>query len=164
MRSLAARLTLGALGGFTATLPMTAVMRRMHERLPKAERYPLPPRQIVADMPALGLPAWVATLLHHFLFGAAAGSLFAGLSRRRDVLSGAAYGVTVWMTSYLGWLPARGILRPATHHPRHRNALMIAAHLVWGSSLAIALRELESAEAGGFSRSAGQKRELKDRA
>jgi hypothetical protein len=107
--------------------------------LPEAERYPRPPRQIATDMPALGLPASVATLLHHFLFGAAAGSLFAGLSRRRDVRSGAVYGVTVWMTSCLGWLPARGILRPATHHPRRRNGLMIAAHLVSGSSLAIAL-------------------------
>jgi putative membrane protein len=35
--------------------------------------------------------------------------------------------------SYLGLLPALGILRPATEHPERRNALMIVAHLIWGS-------------------------------
>jgi putative membrane protein len=32
-------------------------------------------------------------------------------------------------------LAALGILKPATEHPPRRNALMIAAHLIWGAVL-----------------------------
>jgi len=46
----------------------------------------------------------------------------------------------VWGGSYLGLLPSLGILRPATDHPAQRNALMIAAHLVWGATLGGALQ------------------------
>ena len=45
------------------------------------------------------------------------------------------YGLAVWAGSYLGLLPALGIMSPATDHPLRRTALMIAAHLVWGSAL-----------------------------
>jgi hypothetical protein len=48
--------------------------------------------------------------------------------------------------SYFGIMPTLRILRPAHEHPLRRNALMIAAHLVWGSTMALALRELELAE------------------
>jgi hypothetical protein len=43
---LSSRLVLGGLAGITATTAMTAVMRRLHRKLPGAERYPLPPREI----------------------------------------------------------------------------------------------------------------------
>jgi hypothetical protein len=36
----------GALAGFSATALMTALMWRLHRRLPAGERYPLPPREI----------------------------------------------------------------------------------------------------------------------
>jgi uncharacterized membrane protein YagU involved in acid resistance len=52
-------------------------------------------------------------------------------------LKGALFGVGVWAASYLGWLPAAGILRPATREPAGRNAMMIASHAVWGASLAV---------------------------
>jgi hypothetical protein len=45
----------------------------------------------------------------------------------------------------MGWIPALGVLRPATGHPMRRNALMIAAHFSWGWSTAAAIRELEAA-------------------
>lgn len=70
------RLVLGALAGVAATLPMTMAMRRLHGRLPDEERYPLPPREISADLPHLGLTAPTATLLHHFAYGGAAGGGF----------------------------------------------------------------------------------------
>lgn len=37
---------LGALSGLVATLPMTAAMSRLHQELPRSERYPLPPREL----------------------------------------------------------------------------------------------------------------------
>jgi uncharacterized membrane protein YagU involved in acid resistance len=147
------RLLLGALAGIAGTFAMTAAARAMHRRLPTAERYPLPPREIVEG----GLPAvskrsleehgrQTATLAAHFGYGAATGALYALVGPRRGILPGAAYGVLVWTVSYFGIMPGLRILRPAHEHPLRRNALMIAAHLVWGSTMALALRELELAE------------------
>jgi uncharacterized membrane protein YagU involved in acid resistance len=45
------------------------------------------------------------------------------------------FALLVWLVSYLGWIPAANILPPATDQPKRRNALMIAAHVVWGVSL-----------------------------
>ena len=44
-----------------------------------------------------------------------------------------------------GWIPAMGVLSPAHRHPPARNALMIAAHLVWGAVTAASYRELVAA-------------------
>jgi hypothetical protein len=63
------------------------------------------------------------------------GALYGPLSRAIPLpapLAGPAFGLAVWAANYLGVLPALGLLRPATEHPPRRNALMIAAHLVWG--------------------------------
>lgn len=133
----------GALAGLLATFPMTAVMQGLHRRLPPDERYPLPPREITGELArragvddSLSEDERVAaTHLLHYGYGAAAGALYPLLAPRGDPLvHGAAYGVAVWAASYLGWIPALRILRPATRHPARRNALMIAAHLVWGAA------------------------------
>jgi uncharacterized membrane protein YagU involved in acid resistance len=151
------RLLLGALAGIAATCAMTAAARAMHRRLPASERDPLPPREIVES----GLPATTkrshdehgrqaATMAAHFGYGAATGALYAFLGRRGSILSGAAYGFLVWVVSYFGIMPGLRVLQPAHDHPGRRNALMIAAHLVWGSTLARTLRDLEFAERGIF--------------
>jgi hypothetical protein len=127
---------------------MTAVMRRLHRRLAPPERYPLPPREIVesgaakADLPLPDQAAIDATTLAHFGYGAAAGSVIGAANPRIGPVTGAMAGVAVWAASYLGWLPGTGILKPATFHPKRRNALMLAAHLVWGAGTALAMREL----------------------
>ncbi|RXT50444.1 hypothetical protein B6S44_22840 [Bosea sp. Tri-44] len=163
MSTPAGRILLGAIAGFAATLPMTVAMRRLHRSLPVQERYPLPPREITEGLPNANLPASSATLLYHFLYGGAAGALFAGLFRRPGVAAGSAYGVSVWIASYLGWIPASGILRLATSHPSRRNALMLTVHLVWGACLAAGLAELEKAEANSFSLSRSPHPALEDR-
>lgn len=147
------RLLLGALAGIAATCAMTAAARAMHRRLPAAERYPLPPREIMEGV----LPGnsrrfaeeherQVATLAAHFGYGAATGALYALVRPRGGIPSGAAYGLLVWIVSYFGIMPGLRILRLAHDHPLRRNALMIAAHLVWGSTLASTLSDLEAAE------------------
>jgi uncharacterized membrane protein YagU involved in acid resistance len=146
------RILLGALAGIAATCAMTAAARAMHRRLPPAERYPLPPREIVEG----GLPVakrslgehgrQTTTIAAHFGYGAATGALYALVVPRAGLLSGAAYAFLVWAVSYFGIMPGVGILRPAHDHPERRNLLMIAAHLVWGSTLARTLRDLEFAE------------------
>lgn len=147
------RLVLGVLAGIAATCAMTAAARAMHRRLPAPERYALPPREIVES----GLPVatklsldehgrQTATMAAHFGYGAATGALYALVAPRGGIVSGAAYGFLVWAVSYFGIMPGLRILRPADDHPARRNALMIAAHLVWGSTLARTLRDLEFAE------------------
>jgi uncharacterized membrane protein YagU involved in acid resistance len=138
-------MTASALAGAVATAPMTAAMEAMHRQLPTNEQYPLPPREIIDQM----TPEAVEPVDHkklavagHFAYGAAAGSLFAlteDYLPGHPAIKGALYGLGVWTGSYLGWLPAAGILKPATEHPANRNALMIAAHVVWGSALGLML-------------------------
>jgi uncharacterized membrane protein YagU involved in acid resistance len=135
----------GACAGLAATVPMTLFMEAARGELPLHERYSLPPRQITS---VVGRTAdvWhnisesqkkLLTGAAHFSYGGAMGGLYQAVTprRHRSAWTGAAFGMAVWGGSYLGLLPALGILRPATQHPAHRNALMIAAHLIWGASL-----------------------------
>jgi hypothetical protein len=154
-------MVLGAIAGIVGTAAMTASMRAMHRRLPRGERYPLPPREIVErvlpDETAGEQPLKIATMTAHFGYGAASGAVASIADLPRDPLPGALYGVLVWTVSYFGWIPAAGILKSADHHPVRRNLLMIAAHLVWGSVTFATLRELERAEAEVFAARSGRK-------
>lgn len=149
------RVLLGVLAGTAATVAMTTVMRRMHRQLPAPERYPLPPREITERVSAsvalrLAQPR-AATLSNHFAFGAAAGAFYASFFKGRSLAAGITYGLTVWATSYLGWIPATGILAHAGRHPPRRNLLMLAAHVVWGAVLTTSLYELERSQPEIFS-------------
>lgn len=136
------RMLFGALAGLSATMAMTAAMRRLFPRLNRGDRYPLPPREITETLlPPDQRGVATATVLAHFGYGAAAGAVFGLLPPRNG--SGVLYGAAVWSASYLGWIPAMHILKPATSHPSGRNLLMITAHLVWGTALDIGLRELD---------------------
>lgn len=141
--SFGTRLLYGAIAGFAGTLVMTSAMARLHRRLPERERYPLPPREITeritgGDEPGIRDRALSA----HFLYGAACGAALAALRPKPGLGEGAAAGVAIWAGSYFGWVPGFGILKPASAHPARRNALMISAHLVWGTATAAGLREL----------------------
>lgn len=140
------RLAIGAASGCLATVAMTAEMLGLQQVLPPREQYPLPPRRII-DVLARRLGILhdldraeldVATAIGHFGYGTTMGALYGPLGLTLPlpgVVSGIGYGLLVWAGSYLGLLPALGILRPATKHPAGRNALMIGAHVVWGASL-----------------------------
>ena len=148
---LAARLVIGGIAGFVATMAMTAAMRRLHKRLPAKERYPLTPREIVDA--ALDPPSSIApdlTLAAHFAYGAGCGALLAAASARPGRVTGAIAGGGIWLASYMGWIPTFGLLKPATDHPRRRNAVMIAAHFAWGWSAAEGMKELTKARATIF--------------
>jgi hypothetical protein len=157
----------GAIAGLSATAPMTLAMQLMKEQLPRSEQFPLPPRLITEVMAErtgadkvldTETSRKAATFLNHFGYGAAVGALF-GLTRSKGdlrdsvasaTLQGMGWGLAVWAGSYLGWLPSAGILPPATRQSKERNALMVAAHLVWGASLgAFSAGLMKSAEDAG---------------
>jgi uncharacterized membrane protein YagU involved in acid resistance len=143
----------GSFSGFTATVPMTVFMQKMHEKLPAKEQYPLPPREIIEkisedtglDQALTEKDKFIATLVSHFGYGTAAGTVYASLFSKlpaSGLMKGCAFGMFVWTGSYLKLLPALKILKPATEHPARRNALMIAAHLVWGGTLGVMVEKL----------------------
>lgn len=125
--------------------------------LPRREKYPLPPRLITEEITErVGLEDQMGegelvglTIVSHFGYGALFGSVYALFENRipmHSSLRGALTGMALWIASYLGWLPAAGILRPATRHPWRRNLLMIIAHLVWGVTLGELMRKLTEDE------------------
>jgi uncharacterized membrane protein YagU involved in acid resistance len=138
----------GLVAGLIATVPMTAVMKAVHRRLPLLQRYRLPPEQITQSIAKkAGLDneldrrkRRVLTLISHYGYGALWGAAFRTLTRVVPVpafLGGPGFGFCLWAASYLGWLPATGIRRSAAKEPAGRNAMMIAAHLVWGATTSL---------------------------
>jgi hypothetical protein len=59
------------------------------------------------------------------------------------LMRGIFFGLVVWAGSYLGWVPAAGILPPATEAPARRNALMIGSHFLWGILIALFMGRIE---------------------
>jgi uncharacterized membrane protein YagU involved in acid resistance len=122
---------------------MTIGMVWLHRQLPRKHRYSLPPREITMNLvEALGIHKKLGpdaraalTLINHFGYGAAAAILYSLAEWRvpaSALVKGPLFGALVWLVSYLGLLPALGVLNPATKHPQSRNALMFVVHLVWG--------------------------------
>jgi uncharacterized membrane protein YagU involved in acid resistance len=144
----------GAIAGTIATVPMSALMLYLHRQIPREERRRLPPEQItvkVAD--EMGVEEIVeeeaerklASTVNHFAYGAATATLYASVAPSIDLpptVKGTAYGLAVWAGSYLGWLPLFHIREPATERPASENAMMIAAHIVWGAAMGVMLEKL----------------------
>ena len=147
----------GSIAGSIATLPMTLVMQLGYRMLPSHQQYPLWPSEIVQKLEEdvgaehrINEKQHIAlSLLAHFGYGAAAGTAYAATANRLPsgaMVSGIAYALTVWAVGYLGWLPAIRILVPATEQPKERNALNIAAHIVWGAGLGVIFERLQRYE------------------
>ena len=104
----------------------------------------MPPEKITARLlRSAGLPHGrrtqdaAATALH-FGFGAGAGALFGATVRRSrlpPVLAGSVFGAGVWLVSYMGWVPALGIMPPPQDDRPGRPQSMLLAHLVYGGVL-----------------------------
>jgi uncharacterized membrane protein YagU involved in acid resistance len=152
-KSLVQKLIQGALAGWIATLPMTIFMQVAWNGLPPRQKYPLPPRLITKKLAKdFGVRRYLRgrkltglTLFLHFSYGAAVGTIYEILEdgiHLQHALKGMLAGLAVWAGSYLVWLPALGILSPATRHPWRRNVLMIVAHLIWGLALGLLTQEM----------------------
>lgn len=149
------QLVSGSIAGLAATVPMSAVMAALHRQLPPHERYPLPPREITVEVahragaeeavdsePDREMSTWVS----HFGYGAASGAAYgalAGALPLGPLAGGILWGLVVWSGSYLGWLPAARIRASAAKQPPRREALMIAAHVVFGAATGLAYHALQ---------------------
>jgi len=146
----------GSLAGLLATAPMSATMLLLRRLAPETEHAPLPPETITEraaeavdlrdDLGESGLRA--ATVAGHFAYGTTAGALYAPFAGAtpRPVATGIAFGLALWGAGYLGWVPAFGLMPPATDQPAARNALMIAAHVVWGATTGLIAANLSPAQ------------------
>lgn len=134
----------GALGGAVGTAAMSAVMLVAGKSGLMGEH---PPDKIAgAALDAAGIrepdegaqDAVAVTL--HFGFGVGMGALFGLLHRRlpRWVpagLHGVLFGALVWAASYQGWVPALGIMPPASRDRPDRPRVMLVAHGIYGAVL-----------------------------
>ena len=137
----------GAIAGSVATLAMSAFMLAAQRAGAMSK---LPPKEITeASLDAIGLhervdePAInVLTAGTHLGFGAAAGVLFAVLHRWlrlpvHAVVQAVVFATAVWTVSYLGWVPALGIMPPAHRDEPGRPESMLIAHWIYGAVLGL---------------------------
>jgi uncharacterized membrane protein YagU involved in acid resistance len=167
MPDLLTRAAAGAAAGFAATGPMTLIMAGVREALPKDDQHSLPPR-IVTERAAqeAGVAHRVdepekkaATTAAHLGFGAAVGAVYGVVAPGLPfdpVLNGVAYGLGVWVSSYLGWLPAAGLHPPAHRESAGRNAMNVGAHVVWGAVLGLLTDQLAGTRPAGEQRPGGR--------
>lgn len=149
----------GSISGFTAAAPMTLAMAALHGKSPWHPRDPLPPRVITEELiDRAGVrgeldegDVRMASTVNHFAYGAATGSVYGLVARRIPlprIVSGVLFALSVWTLSYMGWLPALRLMRPATQQPAHRNALMVTAHVVWGAAMGLMLSLIDGRRRG----------------
>ena len=149
--SLSRSIARGAATGLVATTTMTAGMFVLQKAGLLGR---MPPRLLTErTLAKLGLRRktsrplrMVLTALAHYGFGATMGSIFeVGKSalvtrhgRAEDaaiVGSGVAFGTLVWAASYMGWIPAAGLMpRPSRDRPG-RPTSMVLAHWIFGATL-----------------------------
>ncbi len=115
--------------GLTGTLPPRRITDKAVQRVDPQDRPGGEDRQAIAG-------------LAHFAFGAGAGALFGLLTGelRRIWISagvGVAYGTLVYLTSYMGWIPAMNLMPPATQDRPGRVATMLGGHWIYGGLLGI---------------------------
>lgn len=134
----------GVIGGLVGTVPMSAAMLAARQlglmgwQPPERITQKLFFRRVqrVKDRDTRNL---VATVLH-FAFGSVGGAIY-GVARRRlpwrvdPVLTGVVFGTLVWAGSYMGWVPALGLMPQPRHDRPDRPIIMVVAHWIFGATL-----------------------------
>lgn len=134
----------GAVAGLAATGPMTLVIMSgkavglLHTPPPEQiTKTAANKAQIDDNLSESGEDA--AWLTAHFAYGAGCGAIYS-LMRRwlpgSSVVSGLIFGGLVWFISYMGLLPGLRLYPKPEHDSNTRIAVMIAAHVVYGVTLA----------------------------
>lgn len=129
----------GALAGTLATVVMSGVMLAAGRAGLLGRQ---PPEAIVRRAGSLagaepqGRTADLLACLAHVGFGAVTGAAHALLPpTRRPVARAVLVSLGVYAVSYAGWVPAVGALPPPRQDRSDRQAVMAAAHAVYGAVL-----------------------------
>lgn len=138
----------GAVGGAVATAAMSAVMVAgsraglMGDQPPKRIARAALPGHKHRPKPGEG----VMGALAHLGFGVTAGGLCGLMARghRIPVAVGVGYALTIWISSYEGWIPSLDILPPISGDQPGRPLVMAAGHVVYGTALALTLNRLNA--------------------
>jgi len=134
--NLRGRLLIGAIAGVAGTLAIAAAMNELQRRLPRSKTSESsnesPPDEAAIDAATAG----------QFAYGAACGSLLGAATVRIGPVTGALAGIGIWVANRLGGMPGSALLSAADAASKRRNALTLAAHLIWGVATARAMREL----------------------
>ena len=88
-----------------------------------------------------------AAFASHLLYGAGVGAAYAALIAPLPrplpaAIAGPAFGILVWVASYLGWMPAAGVLPRPWRQPAGDALVPVVAHLVYGLALGVGERVL----------------------
>ena len=129
----------GAVAGTVATAAMSGLMLALSRQMGEQ-----PPDAIVKHV-ARGVGATptereadALAVVAHVGFGATVGAAYALLPRvGPPAVRGVATALAVYAASYQGWVPALGILPPATQDRPGRPAAMVSAHVVYGAVLGV---------------------------
>lgn len=146
------RYLMGAIAGVIATAVMTVVISAGH--LFGLLRIPPPEQVTVRATRRAGMPSHdpepeftASALIAHHGFGAAAGVLYV-VARRflpaSSATAGLIFGGLVWVSAYMGFLPALRLYPWPDDDRPSRTAVMILAHAVYGTMLAEAEKRLRS--------------------
>jgi hypothetical protein len=146
-------LVVGFTAGVLSTVAMTAVMLGAKRAGVTGE---LPPERItrraiaaVSAQPPDDHHEDAIASVAHLGFGAVAGALFGLLTTRTAAapgspafaaITGMIYATGIWLVSYQGWVPALGIMPPASRDRRGRVATMLVAHWVYGAALGVLVK------------------------
>lgn len=144
----------GAVAGGIATTAMTVFMKLA--QWTGLYRDEIPPKKITGRaLAAVGARARLdeeaetaLTAAGHWAFGMLGGALFGGLHKLLRLpiptfVHGIIFGLLVWLVSYLGWLPAAGLLRHPAHQRRDQALMPLLAHVVYGASLGAAFETVD---------------------
>ena len=150
-----APLLVGAMAGAVSTVAMSAVMVGAKRAGVTGE---LPPERItrraidkVSVEPLDDRTEDAIAAVAHLGFGSVVGALFGLLttgtvavrgSLAIAALTGMLYATGIWLVSYQGWVPALGVMPPASGDRRGRVVTMLTAHWVYGAALGILVRLL----------------------
>lgn len=129
-----------------ATVVMAAVMivgvQTGVSPMPK----PIPVALVARTLGMLPMPVLLGLgFFAHLSYGAGAGLVFAGLTRRASVLTGLAYGVALWLLMDLVWLPYLGWGVFGTSITPAIAVATLLLHLVYGATLGGLLGRLHPA-------------------
>lgn len=153
MQRIGSGIIAGAVAGLGATVFMSIVMLAAR----RAGFTPqLPPDKIAEEGieeikrgPSREAEEAIVASVAHFAFGAGAGAMYGAATTPVGrmpvpvaIVAGLLFGTAVWLVSYQGWVPALGIMPPASRDHPGRVATMVVAHWVFGAALAASTRQL----------------------